>query len=367
MKKILLPLLGLAILVGGGVWGYHWWRVGRFLESTDNAYVQSDIIAISPQVSGYVRELPVVDHQLVEAGTVLAVLDDREYAARVAQAQAAVEAQRAALVSLEARVVLNRSQVEKAEAGVAQARAELDWARKELARYSALVSRDTVSRNAYDQASAAARKAEAALAQAQAELRAAQDETTLLAANRQEILAAQHQAEAQLELARLDLERTVIRAPRDGVVGNRAAQVGQLLKSGAPLMSLVPLPQVYVVANFKETQLARMRPGQPVRLHVDAYPGQSLEGRIDSFAPASGAEFSLLPPENATGNFTKIVQRVPVRIVLPAANPLAGLLRPGLSVEVEVDTRDPGQGERLAGDVFGVAQAATLADADRQP
>jgi membrane fusion protein (multidrug efflux system) len=157
------------------------------------------------------------------------------------------------------------------------------------------------------------------------------------------------QAHAALRLARNDLENTVIRAPVSGVAGNRAGQVGQYVKAGTQLLSLVPLSRVYVTANFKETQLTRMRPGQLAEVSVDAYPDLILDGRIESFAPASGAQFSLLPPDNATGNFTKIVQRVPVRIALPANNPLTGRLRPGLSVTVTIDTRNAGEGDGLVG------------------
>ena len=167
------------------------------------------------------------------------------------------------------------------------------------------------------------------------------------------------QAQATLDVAQNDLDNTVIKAPVDGVVGNKGVQTGQYVKVGTQLMAVVPLPQVYIVANFKETQLENMRPGQPVEISIDAYPNHKLIGTVESFAPASGAVFSLLPPENATGNFTKVVQRVPIRIAVPKENALAGLLRPGLSVEVSVDTRAVGTGPTLAGAIFGAAQAAT--------
>ena len=181
------------------------------------------------------------------------------------------------------------------------------------------------------------------------ELAAEQNQLAVLRSQQREEQARLQQGHANLQLAQNDLENTVIRAPISGVAGNRAGQVGQYVKPGTQLLSLVPLSRVYVTANFKETQLTHMRPGQLAEVSVDAYPDLILDGRIESFAPASGAQFSLLPPDNATGNFTKIVQRVPVRIALPETGPLAGLLRPGLSVTVTIDTRDTGQGDGLVG------------------
>jgi membrane fusion protein (multidrug efflux system) len=207
---------------------------------------------------------------------------------------------------------------------------------------------DFASRQRFEQAEADARKAEAALAKSRAAHAAEQNQLTVLQSQRREEEARLQQARANLWLAKNDLDNTVIRAPISGVAGNRAGQVGQYVKPGTQLLALVPLPNVYVTANFKETQLTRMRPGQLAEVSVDAYPDQVLEGRIESFAPASGAQFSLLPPDNATGNFTKIVQRVPVRIALPSGGPLAGLLRPGLSVTVTIDTRSV-EGDGLVG------------------
>src|ERR1700757_689960 len=207
----------------------------------------------------------------------------------------------------------------------------------------------SASRQRFEQAQADARKGEAAVARSRAALAGEQNQLAVLRSQQREEQARLQQARANLQLAQNDLDNTVIRAPVSGIAGNRAGQVGQYVKAGTQLLSLVPLPHVYVTANFKETQLTHMRPGQLAEVSVDAYPDQVLQGRIESFAPASGAEFSLLPPDNATGNFTKIVQRVPVRIALPEKGPLAGLLRPGLSVTVTIDTRDAGQGDGLVG------------------
>jgi membrane fusion protein (multidrug efflux system) len=227
----------------------------------------------------------------------------------------------------------------QAEAALASAEVEVDRARLDRRRYAALVSSDYASRQRFETAEADARKAEAAFDKARAALVAERSQLAVLQSQKGEEEARLAQARASLVLARNDLDNTMIRAPVAGVVGNRTARVGQYVKPGTQLAALVPLPYVHVTANFKETQLTRMRPGQQADIAVDAYPGQTITGTIESFSPASGAQFSLLPPDNATGNFTKIVQRVPVRIALPSDAPLLGLLRPGLSVTVSVDTR----------------------------
>jgi len=353
VRKIILSGVAVAALAGAGYGGVHWWAEGRFVESTDNAYVQSDITVVSPKVAGYVREVRVAENQKVAAGDVLVWLDDADYRARVHEAEATVEGQRAAQQSNAQKQVLQRSIIAQSEATLASAEAERQRAAHEFNRTRALASNDWASRQKLDGAEADLRKADAAVVKARAELAAARDQIRVIEAADAEIAARLHQAEATLEAARNDLENTAIRAAVDGVVGNRGVQVGQYARPGVQLLSLVPLPDVYVVANFKETQLARMRPGQMVSLSVDAFPGQTLAGKVESFAPASGSKFSLLPPENATGNFTKVVQRVPVRIALSRDNPLAGLLRPGLSVVAEVDTRGAEERPHLAGDVFG--------------
>ena len=225
---------------------------------------------------------------------------------------------------------------------------------------------DFASRQRYEQAQADARKAEAEAARTRAALAAAQSQEGVLRSQRREEAARLQQARANLRLAENDLDNTVIRAPVAGVAGNRAGQIGQYVKPGTELVSLVPLPRVYVTANFKETQLTRIRPGQRAEIAVDAYPDHALVGKVESFAPASGAEFSLLPPDNATGNFTKIVQRVPIRIALPTKEPLAQLLRPGLSVTVTVDTRE--KGDAVAADgIVGAAEAQPAATPPEPP
>ena len=334
-KRVVLGGIAAMALLGA-VWaGWNWWTEWRFLESTDDAYVLADIASIGAKVPGYIRALPVDNNQAVKAGDVLAVLDDSDYRAHVDQAAAGVAAQRAALASNAARLVWQRSVIEQARAGVVSAEAELRRASLEQERSRTLASDSWGTRQRLEVATADQSKAAAALNRAKAVLTAESEQLGVIEAQRHETEAGLAQAEAQLALARDDLGHTVIRAPLDGVVGNRLAQLGVLARPGVQLMVVVPLGALYVDANFKETQLRHMRPGQVAKVAVDAFPDLDLVGRVGSLAPASGSRFSLLPPENATGNFTKIVQRVPVRIFLP---PSSGL-RPGLSVVVTVDTR----------------------------
>ena len=349
MRKVLFIILPVVVLALGASGGWYWWNVLRFLQSTDDAYVQSDVSLISPKVEGYIKKVRVADNQEVAEGAVLFVIDDRDFKAKVAQAEAAVATEEAILATYESRLKLQQSMIEQAAATVNSAEADLARDQQDYKRYSALLSTDFASRQRFEQAEADARKGEAAVAKSRAGFAAEQNQLAVQQSQQREEQAKLQQARANLQLAQNDLDNTVIRAPISGVAGNRAGQVGQYVKAGTQLLSLVPLPRVYVTANFKETQLTHMRPGQLAEVAVDAYPDLTLEGRVESFAPASGAQFSLLPPDNATGNFTKIVQRVPVRIALPADSRLAGLLRPGLSVTVTIDTRGVAEGDGLVG------------------
>jgi membrane fusion protein (multidrug efflux system) len=349
LRKALFVILPVVVFAAGITGGWYWWNVLRFLQSTDDAYVQSDVSLISPKVEGYIKKVKVADNKEVAEGAILFVIDDRDFKAKVAQAEAAVAAEEAIIATYESRLELQQAMIGQAAASVASAEADLARAQQDYKRYSALLSTDFASRQRFEQAQADARKGEAAVAKSRAGLAAEQNQIAVLRSQQREEQAKLQQARANLQLAQNDLENTVIRAPISGVAGNRAGQVGQYVKAGTQLLSLVPLSRVYVTANFKETQLTHMRPGQLAEVSVDAYPDLKIDGRIESFAPASGAQFSLLPPDNATGNFTKIVQRVPVRIALPADGPLAGRLRPGLSVTVTVDTRNSGDGDGLVG------------------
>ncbi len=336
-----LVLIGMVLLIGLGI---DWYFRGRFIETTDDAYVKSDIAVIAARVNGFVATIDAAENQWVRAGDVLLRLDDADFSARVRQAEAAVEAKRAVLAAAIARIGLEGSLIESAEAKVESATADARRAAADLARYADLRDQGATSAQRYEQAVAENRKAEAALDVAIAALKAEQDEVAVTEAQRAQAAADVAQAEAMLELARLDLEHATIRAPMDGVIANRSAEPGQYVRAGTALLAIVPLPQVYVIANFKETQVAAMRRGQAVEIEIDAFPGDVLTGTIVSFAPATGSEFSLLPPENATGNFTKIVQRVPVRIEITGNPEILSLLRPGMSVKVGVDTGDEGEG-----------------------
>ncbi len=358
MQKKLLMVLPILVLAGIAISGWYWWTDWRFLESTDDAYVASDTSVISPKISGYIKEVRVRNNERVKAGQVLFVIDDSDYAARVAQADAAVKSEQATVATFGDQITLQQAMIAQAEADVQSAEADRISTQADYRRYQALASSDFASHQRFEQARDAAAKAVAALAKSHAALLAAQDQLAVLRSQRREEEAKLQQAEANLRLAQNALAHTVIRAPIGGVAGNRAGQIGQYVQPGTQLLSLVPLPDVYVTANFKETQLTWMRPGQPAEVMVDAYPGQTLKGRIASFAPGSGAEFSLLPPDNATGNFTKIVQRVPVRIALPKNGPLRALLRPGLSVTVTVNTRAEALREAHAAESAGPISAA---------
>ena len=338
MKKIILGAVVVAALVGGGWYGAEWWRHGRFVESTDDAYVHGDIANIAPRVAGQVTEVAVKDNTAIDAGALLFRIDDADYKAKVAEAEAALARARASVDVIDRQLVLQKTEIARAEAGVASAEAERARAAGDLKRYAELNRTAAASAQRYDTARADARKAEASLAEARAAVAAARGQVPVLEANRVEAEAQIASAEATLQAARLDLAHTVVRAPQSGIVANRSVEPGEYVKAGQTALAIVPLPETYVVANFKETQLAAMRPGQPVTIAVDALGGRELHGRVESLSPASGARFSLLPPENATGNFTKIVQRVPVRIAVDEADPAAKLLVPGLSVVVAVDT-----------------------------
>ncbi len=339
MRKRILTALAVLALAAGGWFGWQWWSEGRFIESTDNATIDSDITVIAPKVAGYIATLPVAENQSVKKGEVILTLDDADFRAAVAAAEADLAAKQAAVAERAAAIAQQEAALHELEAAVTSAEAEQERAAADLDRYKRLMDAKAASQQRYEQALSDQRKADAELAQAKAGLQSGQAQLGVLKASKLQADAEVKAAEADLQSARLDLENTVIHAPVDGVVGNRGAEVGAYLRAGAQAMVVVPLPDVYVVANFKETQIGAIRPGQTVKVTVDAYPGLELTGTVESFAPASGSMFSLLPPENATGNFTKIVQRLPVRIALQVPPDMAQQLMPGLSVEVAVDTR----------------------------
>jgi membrane fusion protein (multidrug efflux system) len=336
-------LVGAALLASLGVgWqGYSWWTVGRFIESTDDAYVGGDVVVLAPKVAGFIAEVAVTDNQAVRAGDLLVKLDDRDFRAALAKAEAAVAGRQALLANLAANRRLQDSVIAGAQADLAATAAEITRARFDVDRYRALSQDQFASAQRFQQADADHRKALAADQKARAALEAATRQRDVIDTQTRQAEAALAGAIADRDTARLNLGYTELRAPVDGTVGNRSARVGAFATVGAQLLALVPARGLWVDANFKESQLAAMRAGERVTIAADVLPGEMFHGRVESLAPATGAQFSVLPAENATGNFTKIVQRVPVRIVLDGDGALLGRLRPGLSVTASVDLRDP--------------------------
>jgi membrane fusion protein, multidrug efflux system len=338
--------LGAAILVLAGSAGYgrYYWTTGRFQVSTDDAYVQADSTIVAPKVSGYLSQVLVADNQPVTAGALLAVIDDRDYAAALDQATADVATARAEIANAKASLDQQQAIIDQARATVAVDQATLTYAEQDYARYNDLANKGAGSLQMAQQTLSKRDTARAALTRDSAALTAAQRQVEVLQAQLAKANADLQHSQAVEEQARLNLGYTKIVAPIDGVVGNRSLRVGQFVQAGTQLLAVVPLASTYVVANFEETQLAGIRPGQPVGIDVDTYSGTTVKGRVDSIAPASGQQFALLPPDNATGNFTKIVQRIPVRIAIEANDPLRGDLRPGMSVTATIDTKAPAAG-----------------------
>lgn len=334
-KNILMISL-LAIALAAGV--VYWLVVIHPYESTDNTYLKAHMSLISPKETGYVKEVLFEDNQTVRPGDVLVVIDDHDFQARVAQAEAQVLAEAARIRTLETDKQAQNAKISQEEANIAAAEADLQRAAKDLKRFGNLAAEGAVSVQTRDSADSAHKQASALREKTRSARQEAEGQLASLDARIGETQARLKMAQSALELARIDLANTRIVAPMAGALGNRGVQVGQLVKPGSVLAYLIPSDGVFVEANFKETQIDGMRPGQPVDIHVDAFPGRVFEGRVDSFAPASGAEFSLLPPENASGNFTKIVRRVPVKILFRPGSDLSGL-RPGLSALAKVKVR----------------------------
>jgi membrane fusion protein, multidrug efflux system len=318
--------------------GYGYLTTGRYLESTDDAYVKADSTIIAPKVSGYLDEVLVGDNQPVKAGQILARIDDRDFKTALDQAHADVEASEAAVRNLDAQIALQEPIIEQGTADVAAAEATLKFAQEEQARYDDLMKTGSGTVQRAQQTDSALREKVAQLAHGKSGLLAAQKKIDVLTTERKKAEAQVNHAKAVERQMALNLTYTTITAPVDGTVGARSLRVGQFVQAGTLLMAVVPLDAVYLVANFKETQLTHVRNGQPVEISIDSFHSTKLKGHVDSLSPASGLEFALLPPDNATGNFTKIVQRVPVKIVIDDRT-LIGLLRPGMSAEPTIDTK----------------------------
>jgi membrane fusion protein, multidrug efflux system len=337
-RKILLLLaLGVALALGAGSYGYQWWTVGRFIETTDDAYAGGDVTPVSPHIAGFVAEIGVADNQFVRRGQLLMRIDPRDFQVALDRAAAVATERQAALAALRSKHALQQALVRQAEATLDGRLAQARFAGADAVRYRDLALTSYGSRQNAERALSLDQAAQSAAQSAAAGVAAARQQLSVLSDQIAEAQAAVAQTEADLATARLNLGYTEIRSPIDGYVGNRAAQLGAYVTSGAYLMSIIPARGLWVDANFKEDQLARMRPGQPATVVADVLPGRVFHGHVASLAPGTGAIFSVIPPENATGNFTKIVQRVPVRIALDDAK--FGELRPGLSATVSVDTR----------------------------
>ena len=365
MTRLRTTLFGIGfagLVFGGGAWAVNWWELRQLVVTTDNAYVRGNVAMIASMVDGYIEDIHVTSHQKVKPGDALLTIRGERYEAAVDAARAELRAAEAdieiglaAVDNMKARRRLQRSLIDQAAARVEAAKAEADLAAREAERYRELLDRRTGSRQKYEAMATAHRTATADVAHAEAELVAARDripvfdsEIRRLEREIDRLRALAAQAASALDSAEIALSDTLVTAPVAGVIGNLRVEPGMYTEAGWPVMAVVPLYDTYIVANFKETQLSRLRSGQEVRIEIDAFPDTVLTGTLDSLAPASAAEFSLLPPQNVTGNFVKVVQRVPVKIFYTVPEDLAGRVVPGMSVVVTVDTRSAPHGVALA-------------------
>ena len=342
-------LLAFAILVVVAT-GWSRWEGGASRQVTDDAYLQADVMPVSSKVAGYVREVPVQDYERVHAGQLLAQIDDQDYRAAVAQSTGSVAAARAQLQVLTAQRALQAANVDAARAVVDSTMAAFDQAGKDVARQHTLLDSGSGSVDSTEHAETRKAEAQAQLAQNRAQVDAASRQLQVLTAQLAQAQATLAAQEASLKLATINLGYTRILAPQDGVIAQRQVRPGQYLGAGGQVTVLTPLPNVWVIANYRETQLTHVDVGQKASITVDTFPDHTLKGHVLALAPASGSQFTLLPPDNATGNFTKVVQRIPVKIAIDDADGLADRLRPGMSVIATIDTR------RGGGAVVGKAQ-----------
>ena len=345
-RRTVLLSLGVVALVIGAVWGIRWWTVGRFIESTDDAYLQADSVTIAPKVSGYVAEVFVTDNQAVSAGEPLVRLDSRQYQAILEQARATIAARRADIERGAAELLQQQANIAQARAQLQGARSSEAHAQEEVKRYEPLVATGAETNEKLADLRNSLNQAQSTVAADAAALQSAERQPATTQAQIDQARAQLDAAEANTRQAQLDEQDTLVRSTLAGRVGDRTVRVGQYAQPGTRLMTIVPVQDVYLVANFKETQIGLMRAGQPATIHVDALPGTDLHGTVVSFSPGTGSQFALLPPQNATGNFTKIVQRVPVRIHIDAGDETHSVLVPGLSVTVRVDTRSGRDSEK---------------------
>jgi membrane fusion protein (multidrug efflux system) len=349
LRPLLLVGAGLALLGGAYYFGWEYWLVGRFHVSTDDAYIQADTVTIAPKVPGYLGQVLVGDNETVKAGQVLARIDARDYTVALDQARADVAAAGAAIASKQAAIEAQQSNAESAKATIVVDRSSQTFAEQESQRYAYLAKTGFGSVQNAQQAASRVAAALAGIQRDEAALASAVTQVSLQRAELAQARAALGHSQAVQIQAELNLDYAIIRSPADGVVGNRTLRVGQYVQAGTELMAVVPTAAAYVVANFKETQLTDVRRGQPVTITVDMFPGRTYHGQVDSLAPASGQSFALLPPDNATGNFTKVVQRIPVRITLDPHDAGLADLRPGMSVTPAIDTKHSAETQAAQG------------------
>ena len=347
-RRFLLLTVAAVAIAAGAYFGHEWWTVGRFMVSTDDAYVGADTSTVAPRLAGYVTKVAVANNTAVKSGDPLVYLDDSDQKLAVSAAENQIAAQQAAIDRIDKQIEAGQAGVAQARTSIASANADAELAVADLARASTLAKNQFASQQSLQQAQATKDKTAAAVESAKAGMTTAEANVAVLQAQRVEAERALDQYQTTLEQKKLDLDHMIVRAPFDGVVGNRAVDPGEYVATGQRLLALVPLQDVYVDANYKETQLGRIRPGATATVSVDAYSDATIEGTVESVAPASGSVFSLLPADNATGNFTKITQRVPVRIRIPAEEAAKGILRPGLSVVVDIDSRTGGNAATAA-------------------
>ncbi|MCO6184935.1 HlyD family secretion protein [Rhizobium sp. L1K21] len=338
-RKFIFLALAAVVIGAGGYEGYQWWTNGRFMVSTDDAYIGGDIAYVSPKVTGYVEKVNVTANQKVKAGDTLVTLDQGDYQIALEQAEAQLATQEFAVKTIDAQEKVAEASLAQAKAQKQSATAALHSAQLTLDRTNKLQDQNFASTSALDSANTAFEQAQAQISSADAAIQSATANISAIHAQRAQAESTLKSLHLARDKAARDLEFTVLKAPFDGVVGNFAVQEGNLVSPGLRLMAVVPTSDLYIDANFKETQIAELHAGETVHISVDALPDQEFEGTVESISPASGSVFSLLPAENATGNFTKITQRLPVRIALPADVLATGRLKAGLSVVVDVDTR----------------------------
>ena len=340
--KLVLGTLTALVAIVWLVWVVHYETLGKYLQKTDDAYVQADMVVASPKVSGYVDKVFVVDNQDVKANDPLVAIDPRDYKAQVAQYQAQIDVANANADDARAGTREQEAAIDQAQAQLGSVESDSRHDAGEVERYLPLAASGAETREKLASLQDQAARSAASVVGQKAALEQAKRRIGALEAQLRQAQAQGETATAQLAAASVNLQSTVVRSSINGRVGDKSVQVGQYVQAGTRMMSIVPVDKPYVIANFKETQVGRMRSGQPATIRVDALPGRRLKARVDSISPGTGSQFSLLPPQNATGNFTKIVQRVPVRLALnldPADRSALKTLVPGLSVTAEVDTR----------------------------